>query len=340
VSGLRIPDAPWFFMSEAGHEHRARVHSLWLSLEAKERGSGEEMEGYRRHSALGRRQHEASRELERQARCAWGSACELGGDVLVRCLDHHAASAADALYQSRDEASRHLTLIMWYMVAVYPWWHLAQLGGLATDDASFIAWAGRDAGTREALEFLGSAGTLTALGNVQATQREPGPGRVLGAFAAAYSGVVPSGVRRYIATVLETFADDHMLTRPMADLLLRLDPKCLDAVFGPDVAMEIDQEFGLAPGTAGLVTRALADRLGETRGLTLLRRAADRSAQALPVVNYPGYEGSYGQPYVLAARVVAASLAQAGLAKSDWHTADESVAKIHALWTPRKDQRT
>jgi hypothetical protein len=269
----------------------------------------------------------------------WLDMRRLGGDLFSSRMDCNISRAAEIPYASREDASRCRGLIMWYMVAVDPWWHLAEIAGRPQDDAAFIAWAGRDAGTREALKFLAAHGNglLARLSAEWEDWRYKwqvfGPGRLLGVIAAAYTGAVPAdGICPDVADVLRKAAEDHMLTRPMADLLMRLDPRALDAVFGKDIAVELDRDLELPPGTSGRVLQALAGRLS-LGPRDRVQRIADRSAQALPLTALPDYRGWSG-PMVPAARVAAASLVRAGLAEPDGITPENYLAEVRALWTP------
>lgn len=230
--------------------------------------------------------------------------------------------------------SVHPALVVWYMTAVHPWRHLAELAGLADDDESFIAWAGRHVRVRRALRLLAGCGEgeLAKLLPRWYSQWERGPGHLLGVVTAAYSETAPEAICLDLEIVLGDLADDHMLTRPMADLLMRLKPRALDAIFGKDIAAEVDRDFGLAPDTSGRVLRAIVERIGHITD-PKVRRAADRSAQTLPVAALPDYRGWDG-PSVLAARIVSASLVRAGVAQPDDMTTKKYLANVHALWAP------
>lgn len=325
---VQIPDSSWCFMSAVDPGRRERMESL--------RASDPRETFYERHrilQAMEREQEEAGRELRWATHGAWGRVNGLGGDRFGEQFDLNVSVVAETPCGSRAEASRHLALIAWYMVAVHPWHHLAQLGGLATDDGAFIAWAGRDAEVREALEFLARRRQLGRLPYQWYSPFEKGPGHLLGAVAAAYSGVTPKAITSHIVEVLGKAADDHQLTRPMADLLMRLNPRALDAVFGKDIAAEIDRDLGLAAGTSGRVLRAVVERIVHVND-PLVRRAADRSAHTFPVTSLPEYGGWCG-PSALAARAVSASLVRTGLADPDGMTADEYLAEVRELWTSR-----
>lgn len=275
---------------------------------------------------------------------AWRGVRLLGGDLYDKWQDRNISLAEEIPYASRADAARCRGLIMWYMIAVDPWWHLAEIAGRPQDDASFVAWAGRDAAVREALEFLAThgEGILARLAadwkGWRWTWQVPGPGRMLATVAAAYTDVEPAdAIRDGVADVLRKTAEDHMLTRPMADLLERLDPKALDTVFGKDIAADLDRDLGLPDGTSGRVLRELADRLN-LHPRDTVRRAADRSAQALPLAPLPDY-WRWSGPVVPGARVASASLVRAGLAAPDHMSAEEYLATVRDLWTPRPDER-
>jgi len=173
LAEIEIPEASWAYMSRVDRGHRERmntlIHSDWplwrdLSLE----------------------QEEATRKLQWCVRGAFGDATGTGGDRFVGDLDHNVSAIAVTPHSTRAEVSCHLALMVWYMTAVHPWRHLAELGGMAPDDASFIAWAGQDPGVRDALEFLAARGE-NALRNIPHryySQWEKGPGHTLGAVAA------------------------------------------------------------------------------------------------------------------------------------------------------------
>jgi hypothetical protein len=309
---VQIPDSSWRFMSAVDPGRRERMESL--------RVSDPRETFYERHRILQtmeREQEQPGRELRWAMHGAWGRVNGLAGDRFGDQFDLNVSVVAETPCGSRAEASRHLALIAWYMVAVHPWHHLAQLGGLAADDETFIAWAGRDAEVREALEFLARRRQLERLPYEWYSPFEKGPGHLLGAVAAAYSGVTPKAIVPHIIEVLGKVADDHQLTQPMADLLMRLNPRALDAVFGKDIAAEIDRDLSLAAGTSGRVLRAVVERIVHVND-PQVRRAADRSAHTLPVTSLPDYGGWYG-PSILAAWTVSASLVRTGTRRAGPH---------------------
>lgn len=331
---VEIPEATWLFMSRVKPGHRERVDKFRKSLDHWDR------EGYLRWRDLCSEMDEASESLWLYVRAAWAGVRRAGGEFFDRRLEAHFRKIAELPCDTQENASRLLTLTVWYMVAVDPWRHLAELGGLPLDDASFIAWAGSDPDVREALEFL--TGRLDgALGNLAEPRDrswEDGPGHLLGAVAAAYSDTVPEPVRDRLARVLGQLARDHMLTRPMADLLMRLDPGALDTIFGRDIAGDVDRELGLPAGTSARVLRAIIKRVGYVEDGTI-RRAADRAAQALPVATLPDYAGWHGTG-IPTARTISGSLARAGLAEPAGKTRDEYLECVRELWVPNLENVT
>lgn len=326
-AAFEIPDAAWAYMS--GGSARA-----YTDYPAEIQG-----DGYFQWRALDDERKNAKRLLLTSARRAWPEVmCHLGDRIFTERLEEELCSVIDFPHDTRDDASRHLTLIIWYAVAAYPWWHLAERVGLAEDDASFIAWAGRDFATRRALVFLAGLkdGMLAHLSRGYDSPREiSGPGHRLATVAAAYSGSPPpepDNVTMVMKQILRQYADDHMLTQPMMDLLLLLDPGALDSVFGRDIAADLDRDLSLAAGTSGRVLRALVERHPGCD--PVVRRAADRSTHALPVTTLPDYDGWEwrGAP---SARMISASLVRAGLAVPAQKSPKEYVAEVCALWTPQ-----
>jgi hypothetical protein len=334
IPDVGIPGITWLYMSTTETERQERLKPLLAVVErAGLLAEGTERR-YRLWLSLSHAKEDAARELQQRAHGAWGATCERGGDRFTKDLDLNVSVVMETPYTDCGEVSRHLALTVWYMVAVHPWRHLAEIAGLAPDDETFIAWAGRNADVREALGFLANR-------RERALERLPhryygtwgrGPGHTLAAVAAAYSGTAPEAVRDHVTEVLGRMADDHELTQPMADLLLRLDPRTLDSVFGRDIAADIDRDLDIAAGTSGRVLQALAERIGHIND-PQIRRAIDRSTRALPVVALSDYRDWSG-PSTLDALVINASLVRAGLAVPDHATPEEYLAEVRALWTP------
>jgi hypothetical protein len=138
-----------------------------------------------------------------------------------------------------------------------------------------------------------------------------------------------------LSHALHRLADDHMLTKPMADLLMQLDPRALDTVFGPDVAAEMDRELNLPEGTSGRVLRDIVRRFSGTA--SPIRRAADRSTCQFPVAALPDYPGWSG-PAVPGARTISGSLVRAGLATPVDRTAEEYLTGVRNLWLPSVEE--
>lgn len=333
IPGMEIPDVSWRFISEVDARYLYRPD---LFLRANYPTATRD-EGYRLWSALRDRQDEAMKHLRWQARRSWPKLFTVAGRAhLGESVDIELSRIADVAHASREETSRHMALAVWYMVAVNPWWQLASLGGLTEDDPSFITWAARSTETRKALTFLSAYGedALAKLASGHDSPRDIGPGHLLGAVAAAYSGTVPPpAAHSDVKVILSEYANNHMLTPPMEDLLLRLDPSALDSVFGKDIVAEVDGDLGLPPGTSGRVLRGILQRTGRTND-SAIQHALDRSIQEFPVVTLPDYRGWTGYG-VIAAKVVSASLVRRGLAKPEGISPKKYVAEVRALWTPQ-----
>lgn len=332
-----IPDEAWEFMSQVRPGYLEYVESLYRRIDA---GVDREERDRRLSawSAATRAQERAEKSLRRHTQGIWGELRSVTNGYRDEDLRRHSDAAVAMPWTDHAEAAHYLSLVAWYVAAVNPWRHLAEIAGVPLDDASFIAWAGRDATVREALEFLaGREGYgLAALSGDWEEKRyvwqDGGPGRRLGTFAAAYTDTEPADcILAEVVDVLATCATDHQLGEPMAGMLMRLDPKALDTAFGPDIAAEIDRDLGLAAGTSGRVTQALIKRI--LCSDKSVRRVADRAAQELPTVPLPDY-GTWHGHVILGARIVGAHLVDAGLAQSPWDSREDYLAKVRAFWVP------
>ena len=328
-SGTKIPEVVWHLISAAPGRRRR------LDLLKSMRPEGDQF--YEHFQAVEHLDHEhkdAIRGLQQVVYDNWPDVGHGGGDRFCKDLDLNVSVIAEMHHSDSAEVWRHLALTIWYMVAVHPWRHLAEMAGLAPDDETFIAWAGRDVAVREALKFLASRRerALSRIPYRWYSAYEKGPGHMLGAVTAAYSGIAPEAVRSSLGQVLGKIADEHELTQPMADLLLRLKPNALDSIFGRDIAADIDSDLGLPAGTAGSVLQELGKRIISIND-PQVRRAIDRAGQALPVVPLPDYRDWSG-PATLDARVISASLVRAGLAEPGRCAPADYMAEVYALWVP------
>jgi hypothetical protein len=328
-----IPDTAWEFMSRERPAPPECENPAFL----RPGEVGRTDEEWRAWQDWRHARDQAERELRWCAERSWGYAGGLAPGIFSHILRGHVEAISGEYFADRTEASRLLTLAVWYMTAVTPWRELGELAGLPMDDASFIAWAGRnDKSVREALVILATSkdGRLKALCSHWDEMRFARPGVVLAAITAAYAKVpVPGCIQVRLSPVLKEFAKDHEITQPMADLLHILDPDAVESVFGPDYAVQIDGELDLPPGTSGRVIRAVAARLGSSAGG--LKRVADRSVQELPVKALPDFRTAWGHG-VITARVISGSLVAAGLAEVPDTTADEYLAMTREIWTPRE----
>jgi hypothetical protein len=331
---IEIPDDAWQYMAQVRPGHHE-----WMTRPLDQSLSREDRETFRNKREDWRSAHEFAERALRPA-VDWGVLRWIGDDAFCKQMDLMFSVATDLPWRSRADAARAISLIPWCMVAVEPWWHLAEIGGLELDATAFTAWAARDGGTLDALEFLSSVEDdgmfrLMRLADTRRSKWETGSGHFLATVAASYSGAEPAAsLRSDIRQHLEKSARDHMLTRPMGDLLMTLDPSALDNAFGEDVAAEMDRELGLPTGTSGRVLREMVKRTDHHGTGPVVRKAADRSAQTLPVTALPDYDGWCGAG-IPARRSIGASLVRASLAEPDGMTPVEYLGKVRELWTPR-----
>lgn len=335
-----VPDACWQFMASTEPGHHERVNALIDPFRPAE--IMDETRG--RWWQLSKEQKQIGELLWQWAQNEWCSLRRAGRDDIDDNLKHYAWAALENRCSTPAEAARLMALIPWYVAAVHPWRRLAEIAGLPLDDESFIAWAGRDPGTREALTFLARSGDgllrRLAIQHDHPEYRfhpQSHLGWLLGTVTAAYTGITPDTVTGLMLGVLKAVAKHHMLTRPMADLLLRLKPDVLDEVFGRDIAAMLDVDLNLPDGTAGRVLREFIKHIGHTYE-PALRRAADRSTRELPVVKVPDYVTWRGNG-VPGARAIGALLVHAGLTEPSFGDRESYLAEFREFWTERRERR-
>ncbi|MFD7431219.1 hypothetical protein ACFV6Z_29835 [Streptomyces sp. NPDC059818] len=229
-------------------------------------------------------------------------------------------------------------LVPWCMYAAAPWYRLAQVGGLVESPAQFIRWLG-DSPAAFALQLLtGEEHQLRLMLEHRHDNGRVRPETCLLATAAAHCHLdIPAPLQDQVRHLLADLLPDPMLTQPMADLLLRLDPQALHAL-GPDVAPGTDERLGLAEGTTARVLADLAAHRAFNNSRQL-RQAAWRASGSPPTVDVPDFAGWSG-PAVPTMRVVSANLVHAGvLAAPEGRSAAEYVAGVQRLLAPNFDTR-
>ncbi|MFI7019920.1 hypothetical protein [Streptomyces sp. NPDC050164] len=237
-----------------------------------------------------------------------------------------------------DHLEQMIGLVPWCMYAAAPWYRMAQTGGLVQTPAEFIRWLG-DTPAASALQLLaGEEGQLRLmLEHCHGDGRER-PEVCLLATAVAHCHLdVPHPLQDQVRFLLADLLPTPMLTQPMADLLLRLDPQALRAL-GPDVAPETDERLRLAAGTTARVLADLAAHRAFS-GNRQVRQAAWRASGRAPTVDVPDFRGWSG-PTVPTMRVVSANLVHAGvLAAPGGQSGTEYVAGVQRLLAPDYDSR-
>ena len=237
-----------------------------------------------------------------------------------------------------DHLEQMIGLVPWCMYAAAPWYRMAQAGGLVETPAQFTRWLG-DTPAALALQLLaGEERQLCLMLRHCHDDRRMRPETCLLAVAAAHLGLdIPAPLQDQVRYLLADLLPHPMLTQPMADLLLRLDPQALRAL-APDVAPETDKRLGLAAGTTARVLVDLAAHRAFS-GNRQVRQAAWRAAGSAPTVDVPDFSGWSG-PAVPTMRAVSANLVHAGvLAAPEGKSAAEYVAGVQRLLAPDYDSR-
>ncbi|WP_157869028.1 hypothetical protein [Streptomyces atriruber] len=229
-------------------------------------------------------------------------------------------------------------LVPWCMYAVAPWYRMAQAGGLIESPAHFIRWLGDTPAARALRLLADEERQLRLMLEHSHHDRRLLPEACLLAAAAAHCHLdIPAPLQGQVRSLLEDLLRDPMLTQPMADLLLRLDPRALRAL-GPDVAPGTDERLGLEAGTTARVLADLAAHSAFT-GNRQLRQAAWRASGRAPTVDVPDFKGWSG-PTVPTMRIVTANLVHAGvLAAPEGQSAGEYVTGIQRLLAPNYETR-
>lgn len=288
---ITVPDKVWQHIEDAGPDFEAYAESVGCGVATFYR-------------------EDAQKALWSEARYSWGF---LRGesDDLDFVLHGQADMAVERAWRTRKDLEHYLALIPWALISVKPWCDLARRAGLANTPERFAAWVSDDAQVRQALHRLRGK-TLTALLNFRGSAIENiPPDLVLAALGCAHLDIRPPlPIEGRIVDVLLAIAGDRQLTSQMADLLLELRPDALEAVYGKDVAAEIDAGLGLASGTAAaVVAELILKRVQPAYGLERIR---DRATGEFPTVALP-YDGLWGRYALVCMRPLLACFCQAGL---------------------------
>ncbi|GAA3913909.1 hypothetical protein GCM10023084_77020 [Streptomyces lacrimifluminis] len=253
----------------------------------------------------------------------------------------HYRICAIALRRRRTDIAQleqMIGLVPWCMYAVAPWYRMAQAGRLVDSPAQFIRWLGDTPAARALHLLAGEERQLRLMLEHRHDDRRLNPETCLLATAAAHCHLdIPAPLQDRVRYLLADLLRDPMLTQPMADLLLRLDPQALHAL-GPDVAPGTDERLELEAGTTARVLADLAAHRAFS-GNRQLRQAAWRASGSPPTVDVPDF-GGWSGPAVSVMRVVSANLVHAGvLAAPEGQTAAEYVTGVQCLLAPNYDTR-
>lgn len=235
-------------------------------------------------------------------------------------------------FRDRAHMARYLSLTPWAARALDPWVALAREAGIDRKAPEFSQWVSDDQDIREAVDLY----RLTAPGWLgvfrQSWDRDVAT-YVLALGAAHIPGfVVPHLLEGALQERLTELALDRQATQEMCQLLQRINPKALNAVYGRDELAESDEALGLPPGMSAKVIRQIYG--GDSRD------PADRAAKLIQrhtgkfdTVALPDYSGWSG-PHVPGKRVAAASFYSAGLLPQA--AGDELLDQVKSTWKPTR----
>lgn len=269
----------------------------------------------------------AGEALWRATRPLWGRVRGLADDYFDTMLAGRVRAVVKHRWTTVENASRYLALLPWSLMAVGPWAALAERAGMDITGEDFIEWVSDDASVREALRLLllqsdDRMGRLSVLDDYDNRAR---PSTGLAAITAAHH---PN-----FDWFLEVMLNGEQLSSPMADLLVRLEPRALNRFLGPNLAPAIDTRLGLPAGTSRDVLVALLEST-DTWKLGSLDRIVARADEAFPTVKAPSFHNWAGPtaPMLLG---ITASLTAAGVIEAPRSRGvAEHVDEVRALWQP------
>lgn len=272
----------------------------------------------------------------------WGRLQTNAGEQFKTMLEARACAVLGERWSDTRDAADYVALVPWSLVAVAPWASLAERAGLDTSGRAFIEWVADDDKVRHPLEILllRSGERLGPLAILYEADWFVRPSTALLAMTAAHapSFDLPDELHPEVRGFLEWMLRCRQLTQPMADLLLRLEPRALEKTLGLDIAPDIDSQLALTPGTTSRVLAAVLERTGRNGRTGELERIADRAQARLPTIDAPNFAGSPTTAPAMYQAIVA-SLAKAELltATPGGKSPDELVTEVRNLWSARVD---
>jgi hypothetical protein len=236
-------------------------------------------------------------------------------------------------FRDPDHMARYLSLIPWAARALEPWVELAEEAGIDPKSPHFKDWISDDPATREAVELYRQTAPGWMGGFRQSWDRTLATYMLALGAAQIPDFVVPELLKSELRDRLTELARDRQLTREMSELLLRINPSALDAVYGKDELAESDEALGLPQGTSAQVILHVYG--GDSRNPN--DRAAkliQRHTGSFDTVDVPDYSGWTG-PHVPGMRSGAASFASAGLfSEAEPSSVTQLLTRVRSTWMP------
>lgn len=273
--------------------------------------------------------------LWRSTRGAWGRLRSMVNKDFDTVLAARVHSTFDERWTDLTMASRYLALLPWGMMAAGPWAALAERAGMDASGQDFIDWVSDDPSVREALTVLllrsgDRMGPLSVLDNYDNVMR---PSTGLVALTAAHHAdfELPAVLGTEITRFIEVLQRGDLLTPGLVELLLELTPQALDNLLGPNVAVAIDKQLQLPPGTSRDVLAALLKSDGGRR-IRGLDRVVARAQEAFPTIDTPDFTRWMGSTAPMFQAIVGSLVASGHLPSPTGTAPDELVDRVRALW--------
>ncbi|MFB7707859.1 hypothetical protein [Streptomyces sp. NPDC056105] len=164
--------------------------------------------------------------------------------------------AYEVAFDTPHHMARYLSWISWAARSLDPWVALADAAGIDIREAPFVDWVSNDPDTRAAVRLFQDAGTAGYIGRRYDRWDTDIATFILALGAAHIPGfIVPELLKFDLRDTLIKVAKDRQATREMCDLLVSIDPRALDTVYGKDRLGHADEALGLSAGVAAQVIK-------------------------------------------------------------------------------------